>query len=74
VKEIAVAFAIAYGPKPPEIFTRWHAGLDRVAKAFDQGRDALAAIATVQMGFPAIAPEVMAKLALSPLAKAFNPD
>jgi hypothetical protein len=76
VKEIAEAFAIAYGPKPPKIFTRWHAGLDRVAKALDQGRDALAAIAAVQTGFPAIVPEVMAKLALSlsPLAKVFNPD
>ena len=74
VIELAEVFALAYGPKPLEIFTRWHAELCHIAKALDQGQDALAAIAAVQMGFPAIAPERMAKLALSPLAKVFNPD
>jgi len=49
-------------------------GLSRVAKALDEGKDALAAISAVQLAFPVITPGAMAKLALSPLAKAYDPD
>jgi hypothetical protein len=73
-EELIEAFALAYGPPSPETFARWHAGLSRVAKALDEGKDALAAISAVQLGFPTIAPERMAKLAGSHLAKAYDPD
>jgi len=48
--------------------------LGRIAKALEEGKDALAAIAAVQLGLPEIAPERMEKLARSSLAKDSNPD
>ena len=66
-KELDDIFALAYGPKPPGTFARWHEGLNRVAKALDQGQAALTAISAVQLGLPEIAPERMEKLAHSSL-------
>jgi hypothetical protein len=73
-RDLAEAFALAYGSLSPETFTRWHAGLTRIAKALERGEDSLAAIIAVQLGCPTIAPAAMAKLATSLLAKAYDPD
>jgi hypothetical protein len=73
-EELKKTFALAYGPKPPGTFARWHEGLNRVAEALDQGQAVLAAISAVQLGLPEIAPERMDKLARSSLTKSYNPD
>lgn len=72
--EAARALALAYGAVAPERLARCMAGLGSVAKALDRNDGARAAIVAVQMRFPAITPEGMAKLAAASDLHKYNPD
>lgn len=64
--DIADALTRAYGALDHETLERRIAGLARVAAALDAGDPVRARIAAVQLRFPEIAPEGMAKLARAP--------
>jgi hypothetical protein len=71
--EIAQALRLAYESAPGEI-ERCQRGLADIAQLLTAGERARACIHAVQLAFPAIAPEAMAKLAHAASLQKYNPN
>jgi hypothetical protein len=71
--EIAQALRLAYGSAPNEI-ERCRRGLAHIAQLLTAGERAPACIRAVQLAFPEIAPDGMAKLAHAASLQKYNPN
>jgi Mannosyl-glycoprotein endo-beta-N-acetylglucosaminidase len=71
--EVAQALRLAYG-WAPDYIERCRRGLARVAQLLTAGEQAQACIHAVQLAFPEIAPEGMAKLAHAASVQKYNPN
>ena len=72
-EEIAEALRLAYGAAPDEI-ERSRRGLAEIARLLTAGERAQAGIRAVQLAFPEIAPDAMAKLAQAASLQKDNPN
>ena len=72
-EEIAEALRLAYGAAPDEI-ERSRRGLAEIAGLLTAGERAQAGIRAVQLAFPEIAPDAMAKLAQAASLQKDNPN
>lgn len=73
-KDMRQALRLTYGPIPDAVIERCCRGLVRVTQLLGTGKDALAGIHAVLIGFPAITPDGMAKLAAAASLRKYNPD
>jgi hypothetical protein len=69
---IGQVLRLAYGSMPEAEIERRHRAIARITQLLDEGAHVLARIYAVLMGFPEIAPDAMAKLAIAPPFQKYN--
>src|ERR1700678_2377050 len=72
--ELGKAVRLAYGEAGDDMIARHHRGLSRIAELLAAGEGTRARIHAVQLGFPDIGGDGMAKLARAATLRKFNPD
>lgn len=72
--ELGKAMRLAYGEAEGEAIARHHRGLSRIAELLAAGQSTRARIHAVQLGFPDVGDDGMAKLARAATLRKFNPD